>query len=210
MRPGSAGGPPDFWGGKGRCEFVIPDVRTQRAATDAPVGVTEAVYAELRSLARRCLDKGGGGSRGLLRTTVLVHEAWLRLRGYEPGIWDGRREYAALAASAMRSILVDEARHEGRTKRGSGWRRVSLGEADTENESDAAGVDLLDLEVLLSGLETISVRRARVVELRFFGGLGTAEVAELLGVGERTVEQEWRLARAWLRARLEDGKRGVA
>jgi RNA polymerase sigma factor (TIGR02999 family) len=146
----------------------------------------------------------------LLRTTALVNEAWLKLRGYDPSIWDGRREYAALAAAAMRSVLVDEARREGRNKRGSGWRRVPLGAMDEGVDDGGEWVDLLDLEVLLEGLERISTRRARVVELRFFGGLGTVEVADLLGVSERTVEEEWRLARAWLRARLDDGKRGVA
>ena len=178
---------------------------TANGATDA---VTAAVYAELRSIARRCLDQAGSSSRGLLRTTTLVHEAWLKLRGYEGAIWDTRREYAALASAAMRSVLVDEARREGRGKRGSGWRRVSLDSVDDDGV-DGGSVDLLDLEGLLTKLEAISSRRARIVELRFFGGLTTVEVAGLIGVSPRTVEEEWRLARAWLRARLEEAARNA-
>jgi len=167
-----------------------------------PVGT--AAYAELRGLARRCLDDGGRGARGLLRTTTLVHETWLKLRGYDPGIWDGRRQFAALAASAMRSVVVDEARHEGRMKRGQGWRRVSLRATGPEEGDEDGWADVLDLDALLVELEQWDPRRARVVELRFFGGLTVAQVADLLGVSDRTVEQEWRLARAWLRARLEE------
>jgi hypothetical protein len=95
-----------------RSGCVIPDGRI-RAAKTAPVEVTGAVYAELRALAHRSLRGNGVGNRGLLRTTALVNEAWLKLRGYDPSIWDGRREYAALAAAAMRSVLVDEARARG-------------------------------------------------------------------------------------------------
>lgn len=169
--------------------------------------VSQAVYAELRDLARRCLNGHGPGSRTFVQTTVLVHETWLKMRGYESAIWDQRREYAALAAAAMRSILVDEARREGRAKRGRGWRRVPLDAAGADQSS--RWIDLLDLEGLLDGLEAICPRRARVVELRFFGGLNNGEVAELLSVGQRTVEQDWRLARAWLRARLDESSRGV-
>ena len=165
-----------------------------------PEPVAASLYHELRQLARRCLRKRP--SSDLMRTTTLVHEAWLRLRGYDLTDLQRKQQYAALAATVMRSVLVDEARRAVADKRGGGWRRVPLGNI-SEPEADSGSIDILDLDQALAQLERLSPRRARIVELRFFGGLSVQQTAHAMTLSERTVEQEWRLARAWLRSRLE-------
>lgn len=166
-------------------------------AADAPLpeDVTRSIVADLRVLARRArLSR-----RSYLETTSLVNEAWLRLAA--AGAWPRTTEghWRALAASVIRSALVDEARREGRAKRGRGWRRIPL----EDSEGRGPAIDLVELDDELSALEKVDARRAQVVTLRFFGGLSVRETAGVLGVSERTVEADWRLARAWLRLRLE-------
>lgn len=142
---------------------------------------------------------------GILQTTALVHEAWLRLRGYDlASLSDKRHEFAALSATVLRSVLVDEARREGRRKRGgASWRRIPLDPETEISEATSQYADLLELDEALVALEHLSPRRARIVELRFFGGLSVEHVAAILGVSGRTIETDWQLARAWLRVRLE-------
>jgi RNA polymerase sigma-70 factor, ECF subfamily len=161
-------------------------------------------YLKLRAMARRCMRRSRRGP--LLQTTVLAHEAWIRLRRYS----DSGEGDPIIAATVLRSVLVDAARREGAVKRGSGWRRVPLDPvaaagpgAPTVPEAGGQGVDLLDLDEALQGLEESNPRAARIVELRFFGGLSVAETGALLGLCERTIEAEFRLARALLRVRLE-------
>ena len=155
------------------------------------------VYAELRRLAESRLRAAAPGNT--LQPTALVHEAYLRLVGEgDPG-WDGRHHFFGAAAQAMRDILVEQARRKGRQKRGAGRGKVTL---DAERLPAVAEEERFD-EVLavdeaLCALEKEDARAARVVTLRYFGGLSDAETAAVLGVSESTVTREWRFARAWL------------
>lgn len=175
---------------------------TPPSANGLPADVAAELYPLLRSLSRRAWKRAAIGTQ----TTSVVHEAWIRLHPRLPGVRDKGR-FAAMAAATVRSVLVDAARRESREKRGGRWMRVPLAHAEMASvpELDAlpGDVDVVELDAALSELEGLSARRARVVELRFFGGLSVAQCAEELGIGERTVESEWHLARAWLRAALE-------
>jgi len=149
-------------------------------------------------MARRCMRGARRGS--LLQTTALANEAWIRLRKYSG---HGSEQTPVVAAAVLRSVLVDAARREGAVKRGNGWRRVALEPAVAVEGAGERWVDLLDLDEALEGLERSNPRAARIVELRFFGGLSVAETAVFIGASERTVEAEFRLARALLRVRLD-------
>ena len=119
--------------------------------------------------------------------------------------WEGRAHFFAIAAKAMRDLLVDHARAKNARKRGGGWNRITLtGLSDNDFGRPEANVDLIALEEALRDLEAVDPRQAQIVELRFFAGLTVDEVASVLGVSERTALYDWRMARAWLRARLED------
>lgn len=160
------------------------------------------VYDELRALALGMYR--GGGETPTLQPTAVVNEAYLKLAGAAGAQWTGRDHFFALAARAMRQILIDHARRKDADKRGGAWDRVSLsGAADDITGGGADEAGLVDLELALAKLERESERQARVVELRYFGGLSVEEAARVLGVSERTVKADWRFARAWLRAELE-------
>ena len=132
-----------------------------------------------------------------MQTTVLAHEVWLRIRC---SLEQPQSQELQYAATAIRAVLVDEARREGAAKRGGAWRRITLDDAQAGGKGET--VDLLELDDALVALERSHPRAVRIVELRFFGGLSVQETAELLGMGERTVESEFRLARAILRVKL--------
>ncbi|MCB9671618.1 MAG: sigma-70 family RNA polymerase sigma factor [Alphaproteobacteria bacterium] len=151
------------------------------------------VYDQLRALAARYVDRSPGST---LQPTALVHEAWMKL-GPE-GSFSGREHFAAVASKAMRQILIDRARARSRAKRGGNPIRTTLAGL----ASDAPDLDVVDLSRALDELEALDPRGARVVELRWFGGMSSAEAAAHLGVSTRTVEASWRLSRAWLLARL--------
>lgn len=155
------------------------------------------VYEELKHLAHRQLRARGPNT---LCTTDLVHEAFLKLGAPGRGGWDDRAHFFGAAARAMRQVLVDFARSRGALKRGGGWRLVSLdeGAAPLELELD----ELMALDDALDRLDGASPRLRRLVELRFFAGLPTREVATLLGVTPRTVERDWLKARLFLLDRL--------
>jgi RNA polymerase sigma factor (TIGR02999 family) len=158
------------------------------------------LYGELRRQAGRYMRRERPGHT--LQPSGLVHEAFLRLAG-SPGLdWQSRGQFFAIAARVMRQVLVDHARRRGAAKR-AGW-HVTL------DEGDAATVplDVLDLERALEELVALDPRQARVVELRFFGGLDVDETAQLLGLSPRTVKREWQTARAWLQHRLLGGAGG--
>jgi RNA polymerase sigma factor (TIGR02999 family) len=158
-----------------------------------------AIYRELRQLAAACFR----GRRGhTLQPTALVHEALLRLRGADSGVEFSQRQYFALAARAMRQILVDHARARGRRKRGGGIRPVALDESDAPVTAIDLDSDLLDLESALTEMASLDPRQAAIVELRFFGGLEMQEVAAVVGISLSTAEREWRAAKAWLGQRL--------
>jgi RNA polymerase sigma-70 factor, ECF subfamily len=166
-----------------------------RAAADE---LFPMIYEELRARARRFLRVGE--SDGKLRATEVVNEAYLRLVDQATVDWRGRTHFFAVAALVMRHVVVDHVREMGRAKRGGALRMVTLDEsAGVAPEADA---EVLALHDALERLATVDPRQARIVELRFFGGLSVEEVAEVLGVSKRTVEGEWTHAKAWLRVEL--------
>jgi len=175
-------------------------------AGDASAGqrLMEAVYEELRRLAGAYLAHQNASHT--LQPTALVHEAFIKLIDHDHAKWNGRAHFFAVAAKAMRHILVDHARARKADKRGGDWSRVTL-DAALMNVNNK-GVDTLIVNEALEELAKLDERQSRVVELRFFGGLAVEEVAEVLGVSKSTVEAEWRMARAWLSRRLgeEEGK----
>jgi len=156
--------------------------------------LTPLVHAELHRLAKRHM--AGEREGHILQTTALVNEAWLRLIDWQNVEWRNRAHFFGLAAQIMRRILVDFARSHHREKRGGGGIQVSLsGAADVAEERRA---DLVALDDALRTLEKLDPRQARVVELRFFGGLSHEETAEALKVSVGTVRRDWSLAEAWL------------
>lgn len=136
-----------------------------------------------------------------LQPTALVHEAYLRLAGPNAAAastaWDGRGHFYAAAAEAMRRILIEHARARNRVKRGGEWRRVTLDSLDLAAESVAVE-EIVSVDAAIRRMEERDPRMARIVRLRFFAGLEVQEVAEVLGVSDRTVRREWAVARAWL------------
>lgn len=160
------------------------------------------VYDELRATADRLM--GDERAEHTLQPTALVHEAFLRLAGSDAPVPTNRAEYLALAAVAMRRILIDHARARGAEKRGGRWKRVTMQGLGEEGPA-SAGADELDLVQLDEALKTLSAldpRQARIVELRFFGGMTGHEIAEHLGVSRNTVVRELSLSRAWLQREL--------
>jgi RNA polymerase sigma factor (TIGR02999 family) len=159
--------------------------------------LTPLVHQELQRIARRCLR--GERARDSLQATALVHEAYLRLVDTQRVNWQNRAHFLAMAARLMRRILVDLARARRYQKRGGGAILVSL--TDALSVPDKAE-DLVALDEALSALATFDERRSRVVELRFFGGLGVKETAAVLQISPETVMRDWKLARTWLRREL--------
>jgi RNA polymerase sigma factor (TIGR02999 family) len=152
------------------------------------------VYQELRRLAQHYL--GQERPDHTLQATALVHEVYLKLIDTKVVRWENRAHFFAVAAQVMRHILVDLARQRRAQKRGGG-RKVALDEALGVPE-EAETVNLVALDEALERLAAVDARQARIIELRYFGGLSTEETAEVLGVSARTVKREWRMARAWL------------
>lgn len=160
------------------------------------------VYEEMRRIAHRQLR--GQRPDHTLSTTALVHEAYLKLMTREPVGWAGGTHFFALAARAMRQILIDYARRFSSGKRGGGWRRIPFDEAvlNVQEQSDM----LLALDEALTRLAAVNERASRVVEYRFFGGLTESETAAALGVSERTIRRDWLKAKLWLYADLVDDR----
>ncbi len=163
-----------------------------------------AVYDELHRLASRYLHKERRDHT--LQTTALVHEAYLRLIDQTRVRWQNSLQFYALAAQMMRRILVDHARRHRYAKRGGGARKISLEDAPEVSMERAA--DLVAVDEALSALGEIDAELARIVELRFFGGFKTEEIAEFLGVSAPTVTRRWRIAKAWLYRYLSGGGDG--
>src|SRR5215467_375701 len=172
----------------------------QQGNHEASERLFAVVYPQLRRIATRFLRKER--SDHTLEPSALVNELYVRLLGTEPVTFNNRAHFFAIAAQTMRRILVDHARSRIADKRGGDQQRVSLSAVEGWNPiSDNR--DLLDLDRALSRLEKADPRAARVVELRFFGGLQECEVAEALDVSLITVKRDWKVARAWLIARLQ-------
>ncbi len=158
------------------------------------------VYEDLHRVARRQLDREGGGHT--LQTTALVHEAYLKLAGGTVSA-TSRAHFLAIAARAMRQVLVDYARRRKAAKRGGGVISVTLG--DQAQPTDTSAEDLLALN---EALEQLEPRQRQVIECRFFGGMEEKDIAAALGVSERTVRRDWVKARAWLYQILYPGEQG--
>jgi RNA polymerase sigma factor (TIGR02999 family) len=157
------------------------------------------VYNELRALAESLLQQER--PEHTLQATALVHEAYVRLIKQEEVQWQNRAHFFAIAAQAIRRILVDHARGHARQIRGGDRERVRLDEdVAVSPERD---LDLVALDEALSTLAQLHPRQAQIVELRFFGGLTLRDVAEVLAVSPRTVDGDWSMARAWLRRALQ-------
>jgi RNA polymerase sigma factor (TIGR02999 family) len=178
-----------------------------RAARDGDASaidrIVPLVYEDLRRLARRQLGRGFGPQS--VRPTELVHEAYVKLSigGAEAAV--DRAHFLAIAARAMRQVLVDEARHHQAAKRGGGWKRATL-----SGRHWVADFDVDELLTLNDALQELDPRQRQVVECRFFGGMEDSEIAEALGVTDRTVRRDWVKARAWLyRALAERGSRNA-
>jgi RNA polymerase sigma-70 factor, ECF subfamily len=167
----------------------------QSAATER---LFEVAYEELRGLAAALLSNERPDHT--LQATALVNEAYLRLVGGAPVDWQSRARFFGIVANAMRRVLVDHARRRSRDKRGGGQERIALDEnLDLAGRSE---LEILELDRTLTQFAEIDPRAARVVELRVFGGLKETEIAEILGVSERTVRGDWRVAAMWLAREL--------
>ena len=162
-----------------------------RAALDQ---LTPVIYDELRRRAHNYMKNERPGRT--LQTTALAHEAWMRLVNVPVAGWKDRAHFFAIAAQVMRHILVDGARSRQREKRGGSSQRVDL---DRVAEfSSGRDRELVAIDDALQTLARMDLRKAQMIELRFFGGLSVAETAEVLKVSEDTVLRDWRLARTWL------------
>lgn len=157
------------------------------------------LYDELRSIAARQFR--GQPSGHTLQPTILVHEAFLKLMGKSATAFKDRAHFFAVAATAMRHILVNHARAANAEKRGGGAKAIALNE-EIAGSGSSAQVDVLSLHEALEQLARIDQRKHRVIELRFFAGLTVEEIAEAMGVSKTTIESEWRAARAWLNVKL--------
>lgn len=163
----------------------------------------ELVYEDCRRLAASYLRHEDAGHT--LQPTALAHEVYMRLIEQDRVSWKGRTHFMAIAAQAMRRLLIDHARGRDRQKRGGGWQRVQLdGAQEPGVETRSSEVDVERLDKVLQELSVLDERQAKVVEMRFLAGMTVEEVAEALGVSKRTVEGDWTMARAWLRKRLTD------
>jgi RNA polymerase sigma factor (TIGR02999 family) len=181
-------------------EDQVSEITDRMGSTEAddragPDELVPHLYRELRRLAQWQMDRGTPGVT--LQPTALVHEAYIRLADRSQADWRSRTHFIAVASKVMRNLLIDHARAKAAEKRGGGWQPVTLvDEAIGGRELDVD--QMLALDQALQRLAEHDERQARVVELRFFGGLKVAEVAELMEVSQRTAEGLWTHARAWL------------
>ncbi len=160
------------------------------------------VYDQLRRLAARYMQRG---HEHTLQPTAVVHEAYMKMVGANED-WRSKAHFQAVAAKAMRQVLIDRARRRGAVKRGDGIRNLTIDEALRPVVGpERPTIDILDLEEALGELEHLRPRHARLVELRFFGGLSMKESAEALQVSLSSVEKDWAMARAWLMRALATG-----
>jgi RNA polymerase sigma factor (TIGR02999 family) len=156
--------------------------------------VVELAYPELRNIAQRCMSGERPGHT--ITATELVHEAYLRLVDVREMQWKDRAHFFAVGARIMRRVLVDHARAKGRAKRQAGGKRVDF--EDSLVVSGEIDPELIRLDDALAALEKFDPRKARVVEMRYFGGAKASEIADVLGVSPQTVNLDWSLAKAWL------------
>lgn len=172
---------------------VLTELRAPGSSTLFPL-----VYAELRRVAQRYLARERPGHT--LQATALVHEVYLRLVPQAEATWEDRGKFVGIAAHVMRQVLVEHARSRRRLKRGGEAERLPLEGDVAAIQADADRWD--DLDRALDRLAALDARQAKVVELRYFGGMTVEEAARVLGVSEKTVKRDWSVARAWLRREL--------
>ncbi len=177
-------------------EVTVLLARARAGDAQALGAAYSAVYDELKRAARAQLRR----MRDDFQTTALVHEAYLKLGGAQLAAQD-RNHLLALSARAMRQVLVDDARARKADKRGGGQDALTL--TASLGNAERAAVDVLALDELLGSLHTLDERAAQIVELRYFGGYEEAEIAQMLGLSDRTVRRDWRKARAFLLAELQ-------
>jgi RNA polymerase sigma factor (TIGR02999 family) len=168
--------------------------------------LTPLLYDDLRRVARGVLQRETPGHT--LSATALVHEAYLRLVDQRRVRWENRVHFLGVAAHIMRRVLVDHARARSAVKRGGLVTKVAI--SDDIPVNDLVAADVLDLDGALGRLEALDARKARVVEMRFFGGMTTPEIAAAVGVSDATVERDWKMARAWLIAAMDGRAVGPA
>jgi len=166
---------------------------------DALADLTSKVYPELRQMATKYMRKERSGDS--LQATALVHEAFLRLVEVDNVSWQDRAHFFAVSANIMRRILVDRARAKNMDKRGHGAVHVNFDEA-LEIASHSRDREMVAIDDALNELAEIDSRKARVVELRFFGGLSVEETADVLRISPQSVMRDWKMARAWLLSEL--------
>jgi RNA polymerase sigma factor (TIGR02999 family) len=182
----------------GRTELLL--VRLRAGDAEAGEDLFAHLYRELHALAERGMRRER--SDHTLQPTALVHEAWMRIaRGADTPVWEGRAHFLAVAAKAMRRVLVDHARRHKAEKRGADPARVELDAVLAELEPRA--LDVLALDEALERLSARDAELGRIVELRFFGGLTTAETGAVLGLTVRQIEGAWVTARGWLHRELQ-------
>jgi RNA polymerase sigma factor (TIGR02999 family) len=176
-------------------------LRWRQGDAEALNALLPLVYEEMRRLAASYLGRERAGHT--LQPTALAHEAYLRLLDQRSVSWQNRAHFMGLAAQAMRRILTDHARRRIALKRGGGALRIELDALEAESASAAeAEVSAVELDAALERLASLDERQARVVELRYYGGLSIEEAAEALSVSPATVKRDWTLARAWLHREL--------
>jgi RNA polymerase sigma factor (TIGR02999 family) len=178
-------------------------VRWKAGDHEALEELVPLVYKELRDIARHQLQRERPGHT--LQSAALVHEVYLRLLDQRPFDTDNRAHFLAVASRLMRQILVDHARSHGAAKRGAG-RRVELDASLVLPQ--VRNTDVIALDDALMGLAKLDKEQARIVELRFFGGLATEEIAEVLDISASTVKREWNVAKAWLTRQMKKKNRG--
>lgn len=172
----------------------------RRGGSDATARLVPLLYNELRNMAGALMARERNATT--LQPTALVHEAYLRLLGGDRE-WQNRAHFLGAASQAMRRILIEHARRRNRLKRGGSRERITLTDGTVQYETNPE--ELLALEQALTKLEARDSEMARVVELRYFGGLTVEETAEVLGSSVRTVHRQWSGARAWLHRALSEG-----
>jgi RNA polymerase sigma factor (TIGR02999 family) len=167
----------------------------RQGSPEAEARLISMIYGELRRIAGRYMRHERPDHS--LQPTALVNEAYLKLRKMNAIDWQNRSYFLAVSAHTMRQILVDHARAKNAEKRGLDWNQVSIEEGQLAPAAESS-VNIIELDEALARLEAFDKRQAKVVEMRFFGGLNEDEIGAELGISERTVKRDWRIAKAWL------------